>query len=93
MRGVVTVICSPFSRAIGAAGLAEGPAPMLGGAWAPESCRSGYLCALGRTVQKFPDMVLAPTKDSLSFRPHGSLNPLRASENSLVGVGAGVTMG
>lgn len=34
-------ICSPFSRAVGAAGLAEGPAPVLVGAWAPESCRSG----------------------------------------------------
>ena len=65
VRGVVAAICSPFSRAVGAAGLAEGPAPVLGGARAPGSCRSGYLHALGCMVQTFPDMVLAPTKDSL----------------------------
>ena len=65
VRGVVAAICSPFSRAVGAAGLAEGPAPALGGAWAPGSCRSGSLRALGCTVQTFPDTVLAPTKVSL----------------------------
>ena len=53
-------ICFPFSRAIGAAGLAEGPAPVLMGAWAPESCRSGYLCAPRITVQTFPDTKRFP---------------------------------
>ena len=69
-------ICSPFSRAIGAAGLAEGPAPVLMGAWAPESCRSGYsdfprhqMFPRHQTSHQMLGMEAAPTFAQLMVSP------------------------